>query len=180
MPELTDWNAPWFNRTFWILDHLEKFKLAPNEALVVLTISYLNDSRQEVTPETITAKTGLVLEEVDSAIDSLNEAGYLSFTTRNHKLKFLLDGLFDDELNQYHVLNKSLISEFEREFGRPLSGSEMEQISRLGDEYEESMVIRALDEAAAYEKRSIPYVETVLTDWKKKGLSAEDIERGLR
>ncbi len=180
MPLQSDWNAPWLNRTFWIFDHLENFQCTPNEALVVLTISFLNDARQDVTPEIIMEKTRLDLEQVDEAIDGLNRAGYLNVKTRNRKLVFSLEGLFEDELTQHHPLNQGLISEFGREFGRPLSGSEMETISRLSDEFEESMVIRALDEAAAYEKRSLMYVEKVLQDWKRKGLSAEDIERGLR
>lgn len=79
-----------------------------------------------------------------------------------------------------HPLPKSLLEEVEEEFGRPLSGTEMERLCRLAETYSEQTILHALDEASAYEKRSLPYIEALLSAWKSKGLSDEDIENGKR
>ncbi len=56
----------------------------------------------------------------------------------------------------------------------------MERILRWQEEFEESVILRALDEAAAYDRRSLNYIESLLQSWKQRGLSAQDIESGLR
>lgn len=181
MPQSSDWNAPWLNRTNWILDHLETFSLEPAEILVVLVLNFLNETGQTITPEMVVAKTALDLGEVEAAFDSLTNKGYLVIGMLNNKVSFRLDGLYSNASPmQERPLQQTLIREFGNEFGRPLSGSEMERITRLGQDYEEDMILHALDEAAAYNKRSLNYVEALLDSWRSRGLDAADIENGRR
>ncbi len=56
----------------------------------------------------------------------------------------------------------------------------MDKILQLTSIFGERMVLRALDEASAYEKRSIEYVENILISWKNRNLTIEDIEKGRR
>jgi DNA replication protein len=66
------------------------------------------------------------------------------------------------------------------EFGRPLSGLEMERIMEFAKKYDSRRVIVALNEAASYDQRSLDYIERVLAAWKRKNLSIEDLENGKR
>jgi DNA replication protein len=66
------------------------------------------------------------------------------------------------------------------EFGRPLSGLEMERIMDFAQKYDARRVIVALNEAASYDQRSLDYIERVLAAWKRKKLSVEDLENGKR
>ena len=75
---------------------------------------------------------------------------------------------------------KSLLEEFEDEFKRSLSPSEMDRILNLASIYSERMVIVALNEAASYDKRDLNYIERILISWTDKGLSVEDVENGKR
>lgn len=181
MLESSDWNAGWMDRNRWIFDHLDRLNLQCDEALVVLVLNYLNDTGQPITQEIVMAKTGLESEQVENCFDSLSAKGYLSLVFENRAVSFRLDGLLDAgrSLNGKPV-EQTLIREFGNEFGRPLSGSEMERILRLGNEYEEETILHALDEAAAYNKRSVSYIEALLAGWKKRGLDAADIESGKR
>lgn len=181
MVDRSDWNAPWFNKTFWIFDHLEDLKLDPQEILVVLVLNYLNETRSPIVPDIVSAKTGLDLDAVDTAFESLAARGYLTIDTRNKKLHFLLDGLLDGApVGAGKPIESGLISEFSTEFGRPLSPNEMERILQMEETHSEAVILRALDEASAYEKRSVGYVEALLAGWKARGLSDEDIESGKR
>lgn len=180
MPQQIEWNDPWLNKTNWILGHLEDFHLKPHEALVVLLINYFNETNPTTTisAKEIASKSGLDLEQIELVIDSLSEKGYLNVRIQKSGMQFLLDGLF--QVTNKQPIAQKLLQEIGNEFGRPLSGMEMERILRLQQEYEESVILRALDEAAVYDRRSLNYIESLLQHWKQRGLSAEDIERGKR
>jgi DNA replication protein len=175
-----DWNAPYFNRQGWILSNLENLHLDCKEALVVVLIEFLNDHHLDVTHEVLAQKTHLKPEEIESIFSSLSEKGYLRIDFANGHVRFLLDGLLTPGQGPGEVLERSLIEEFEMEFGRPLSGLEMERIMDFAQKYDARRVIVALNEAASYDQRSLDYIERVLAAWKRKKLSVEDLENGKR
>lgn len=181
MVDHNDWNQPWFSQLSWVMGNLEKLDLDPNQKLVVAVIAYLNDTHSPFTPDIICEKTGLDDSVVFGVYDFLEAAGYGKTDTRNKQLYFNIEGLLElptPDLD--NPVSQSLIREFSMEFGRPLSGSEMERILQLADQYEEDTIIHALDEASAYNKRSLNYVEALLSGWKARGLDAVDIENGKR
>lgn len=180
MIDRKDWNSDYINRTNWILGHLARLKVSAHEALVILVINYLNEIHKPITYEDVIDMCHLDADVVDDCFTSLSDKGYLAIDSRNGRLDFLLDGLVNLPVEQDLMIRQPIIKEFEEEFGKTLSGMQMEKIAQLVSDYGERMVIRALDEAAAYDKRSLEYVENVLLSWRGKGLTTEDVENGKR
>lgn len=175
-----EWNAPWTNRTRWIFEHLQEFNLTPQEALGVLLISLCNDTNQSVTMETLMEKGHIDADAMEEVFEGLSSKGYLTVTTKGKSICFVLEGLLDTPIKAGTPLNHTLLQEFQEEFRRTFSSSEMDRILELGNKYDERMVLQALSEAAAYEKRSLGYIESILASWVRKGLTAEDVEAGRR
>lgn len=181
MIELADWNKPYINKGVWIFENLQDLNLEPAEALLIFVINYFNETHQPVDYDLLVEKCHMSPEELDETIENLSAKGYLSFDTSGRSLGFVLEGLLDLPAASGKPVNQSLISEFQQEFqGRTLSSSDMDKIIELSERYDERMILAALSEAAVYDKRSIPYVESVLANWSMKGLSAEDVENGKR
>ena len=65
-------------------------------------------------------------------------------------------------------------------FARPLTQREMEQISDWNRLYDKRMIILALKEAGMYQALKMPYIAKVLSEWNAKGLSVDEIEKGVR
>lgn len=175
-----EWDAPYFNRCYWILDHLQEFHLDANEMIVVLVIQYLSDAHLELNDEIIAQKAHIDVDEVEKIYRSLDEKGYLSLGVKNGQVVFNLEGLMQDYQSKSAPLKKSLLQEFEMEFGRPLSSTEMSQILDMASTYDERRVIVALNEAASYDQRNLGYIRNILASWQRKNLSIEDLENGRR
>ncbi len=180
MIDRQDWNSDYINRTGWIFDHLSLLKVTSDEALLLLVISYLNDHHKSIGVETLMEYCHMDDLKVDDLIASLSDKGYLIVDTFNNQVRFRLDGLIEIPTGEAAFLKQPVIQEFEEEFGRTLSGAQMDKIIQLCGLFGERMVLRALDEASVYDKRSIEYVENVLISWKNRDLSIEDIEMGKR
>ncbi|MDD4334229.1 MAG: DnaD domain protein [Desulfotomaculaceae bacterium] len=63
-----------------------------------------------------------------------------------------------------------LISTFEKEFGRPLSPIEVDQIHIWAGEAESFLVIEALKRAVLRGKHNFKYINSILIEWKKNNL----------
>lgn len=96
-------------------------------------------------------------------------------------LIFDLSGVYTSaQTIEQSVQTVSLFDEFETEFARPLSSSEMQRLSSWLDVYDQQLILYALYEASVYEKRSLDYIERILADWKRRNLTAEEYEEGKR
>lgn len=73
-----------------------------------------------------------------------------------------------------------LLSLFEQEFGRPMSSRECNMISEWAETYDDALIRYALIEAILYETRNIDYIDRILFNWKKRGFTAEQYEKGER
>ncbi|GJM56713.1 DnaD domain-containing protein [uncultured Dubosiella sp.] len=180
MAQNFDWNAPWMDQCAWIFSNLENLSLDAREALIVLLIAHYNAHGLPINTEDFSQKAKISEEEVDTIFQILSTKGYLTVGFANGKVNFNLDGLVKMSKVPGKGLSKSLISEFEDEFGRDLSPSEMQKILDLSEKFGERQVICALNEAAVYDKRNLTYVENVLISWSNKGLTTEQIESGIR
>ena len=69
---------------------------------------------------------------------------------------------------------------FESEFGRPLSQTELQRMSDWLENYDQKLIGYALREAVTYDRKSFDYIDRILVEWKKTGMSAEQYERGDR
>lgn len=82
-----------------------------------------------------------------------------------------------------YLLNKesekiSLFDTFETEFKRPLSQREFMMIGQWKESHEEQLILYALREATVYEKFSFDYIDKILCEWKRKGITVEKYESG--
>ncbi|MBR2760762.1 MAG: DnaD domain protein [Solobacterium sp.] len=169
------------NRRDWILDHLEQLGLSHQETVMVLVIDFMNENRLPISIESLHAKTGMSTDEVNEVISLLCAKKYLEIRASAKRVSFLLNGLFEtDTAREANVLDTSLFELFESVFKRPLTQREMEQISEWNRIYDKRMIILALKEAGMYQALKMPYVAKVLSEWSAKGLSVDDIEKGVK
>lgn len=79
-------------------------------------------------------------------------------------------------------MKEDIFTKFENEFKRPLAGVEVEFIKAWVEKmYDESLILRALEEAIYNGAVNIRYIDTVLYEWSKKGYKTrEDVENGLK
>ena len=172
----------WYQERFvshrdWILDHLELLDLSAQEAILVLVIDFNNEKRIPVTMESLAAKTKMKKEEVDEAVSLLCARKYLEIKVSRSGVVWSLDGLFEaDTAKEAGLMDASLFDAFETEFGRTLNPREMEKISEWNRTIDKRLILYALRQASAYQQLSIAYVDKILSDWQKKGMTAEKME----
>ena len=167
------------NRRDWILENCQLLGLDSNEFQLVMLIDFLNEHHEPISMETLHRKTGMSLDEVDRTISVLCAKKYLEIRASAANVCFSLNGMFEtDVARSERILDSSLFSVFEGEFGRPLSNQEMEKISDWNRTTDKKMIIYALREASAYQKLNVAYIDRILSDWKNKGLTLQQIEEG--
>lgn len=165
------------NRRDWVLDHLELLGLDTRETVIVLLIDFLNEHRQPLSIELLAKKSGLSEDEINETLSVLSAKKYLKINASASKIIFSLNGLYETNIaREASILDSSLFETFEAEFGRPLTNKEMEKISEWNRSTDKMLIIYALREASAYQKLSFPYIDTILRDWKNKGITRESIE----
>ena len=98
----------------------------------------------------------------------------------NGSLIFNIEGIFDLSQASDTTVDRSLIEQFEMDFARTLSQTEMKRIIDMASIYDERRVICALNEAVCNEACDLNYIERILQNWQEKGLSTEDLENGKR
>ncbi|MFA7468367.1 MAG: DnaD domain protein [Desulfotomaculaceae bacterium] len=64
----------------------------------------------------------------------------------------------------------NLYSSFEKEFGRPLSPMEVEQINLWSTKLNSNMVLEALRKAVMMGKHNFKYIDSILLEWEKNNL----------
>ena len=151
--------------------------LSPQEFMVVTMIDFMNDHHMPVSLETISKMTGLEKEQVNEVFSTLCSKKYMDIRASKKDVRFSLEGMFQSEFRkEKNALDSSLIDVFESEFGRTLSGTEMAKISDLGKVYDKKLILYALQNASAYRKQSVQYVESTLVAWASQGVTADTIE----
>lgn len=175
-----DWSSPWIDHIAYILEHLEDLDLTPEEGLALLVIEHSNRHNVPVSHALLEAKLHTTLEHAEDVLNALADKGYLSCVVERGSVRFVTDGVLEGVSRTGLPIEKSLIQEFEQGFGRALSGQEMQRIIDLGSLYDQDRILIALDEACAYEHRDLNYVERVLISWKNKGITTEDLKKGIR
>ena len=172
----------WYEQKFvnhrdWMLDNCQLLGLDSNELVLAMMIDFFNELNEPLSMEALHQKTGMTLEEVDRTISVLCAKKYLEIRASAANVCFSLNGLFEtDVARSERVLDSSLYSVFESEFGRPLSNQEMEKISDWNRTTDKKMIIYALREASAYQKLNVAYIDRILTEWKNRGLTLQQIE----
>lgn len=178
-------NTKWYkekfiNRRNWILDHLDELSVSAEETLVLLLIDFMNEYQISVSHQVLAKKLKKSDDEIDDILSRLSAKGFLNLELRDGRIIFEIDGIFEGEQEKPITMDTSLFDQYETEFGRPLSQMEMQRLAEWTNTYHQKMIIYALREALTYDKKSFDYIERILIEWKKRGLTPEEYEEGKR
>lgn len=172
------WKAAYVNTREWILDHYEEFNLSAQEGIVVLMIDFFNANGKLLTLESLAKQCNMSLDDVDRVLNILCAKRYLSIKVKANAVEFDLSGLYSAENeNQPDLCSGSVFDLFESEFSRPLSNAELQRLSEWVMKYDEKLVIYALREALMYQKLSFNYINKILIEWEKKGITVSTLEK---
>lgn len=103
----------------------------------------------------------------------------------NHKEEYKeLKELKEDNNTSLKEINKQINNQekptlfelFETEFKRPLTQVELMRLSDWSREYDQQLIIYALREASINKASSFNYIDKILCEWKRKGMTAEMYE----
>lgn len=164
----------------WILDNLDLLGLQPKETVIVLLIDFMNEKGLTVSIPSLASKSGMSEDEINRISSVLVSKKYLDIIANKGELQWRLNGLFEADVTHSTALkDRSLIDTFEQEFGRPLNPDEMDKISTWNRTYDKKLILYALREASAYRKLSCSYVDRILQEWSRRGVTVESIEKEL-
>lgn len=83
--------------------------------------------------------------------------------------------LKENKLNKL-TIDASLFELFETEFKNPLSQMELQRLSDWSREYDRQLIVYALREAVLNKAFSFNYIDKILCEWKRKGMTAKKYE----
>lgn len=166
-----------------------ELKISDEEFIILM---YLLNSDKILDPKKVSKDLKIELPKVFETITSLEEKDILSIQTyqnqsiREEALNF--DGLYD-KLAFFIINDKdkqedtnNLFDLFEKEFARPLSPMEFEIINGWKEQkYNDELIEIALKEAIYNGVSNLRYIDKILYEWKKKGITnKEDVEKNKK
>ena len=83
--------------------------------------------------------------------------------------------LKENKLNE-SLKEPSLFELFENEFKRPLTQIELQRLSDWSREYDQQLIVYSLREASINNAYSFNYIDKILCEWQRKGMTAEKYE----
>lgn len=174
------WNERFINRRDYIFDHLQDFNMTSDELLVLLLIDFMNEHQIALTHGSLAAKMKMDSDAIDELLSRLSAKGYMNLEFKDGKINFVIDGIFEGNKDKAINFDQSLFDLFEVEFARPLAQSELQIMADWLNEYDQKLIGYALREALTYDKKSFQYIDRILMEWKKRGLTPEEYEEGKR
>lgn len=136
--------------------------------LIIMTMFELNI--KPINPNTISRFSTMSLKEIDKLLLKLLNKHLLSRNNGYLSLEPLYSYLLKEEVTKEKEVN--LYSLFEDAFGRSLSQGEVSIISSFKTNgFNDDMIIDALNEAVKSGVINFRYIEKILDNWKKYGVS---------
>lgn len=172
-----------------LLENYVKLGLDEMEFMTLLHVSrFVEEGIVFPTPEEIVERMSIDSEECSSILRNLVRSGFLmmkQMTESNYISEcYSIEPLWDklllflsiNEQSKNEVINESLYTVFEQEFGRPLSPLECETLISWEDHEEHSheMIKSALKEAVISGKLNFKYIDRILFEWKKNGIKTPE------
>ncbi|MDD2392181.1 MAG: DnaD domain protein [Bacilli bacterium] len=156
-------------------------KLNITEKELILLIYFVNNDRI-FNSSLIKDEMNMEISEILAIIDSLNRKGlakievikkdnkmieYINIDDLYQKLSFIIINKKDEDTSNIYEI-------FEQEFGRTLSPLEYEKIADWKDKkFSEEIILLALKEAIYNGVTNLRYIDTILYEWRKKGINSE-------
>lgn len=180
----------------YLLKNYKKLKLELNE-FVFLMYLYDLGNKALFNPNRFCEDLNLELMEVMTLVGELTDKGFIKVEViKNDKgimeELIILDGFFDklglialEDVNKedkVDVENSTIFELIEKEFGRTLSSMEYEIIKAwLEQGFSEELIKEVLKEAVFSGVSNLRYMDTILYEWNKNGItSAADVEKNRK
>lgn len=161
------WQKRYFNSHDWIMENLGVLGLSSDQAVIVLTIDFLNRHNVAIIPMELAKRSGLSDSKVDDIIQSLVQMGILKITPSVDGFSFNIDAIYQDNL-RYEYVDQDIFDVFESSLARPLSQREVERLNGWLSIYSQDEVIAALRIAIGLNKVNFSYINTVLANSRKE------------
>ena len=167
-----------------LFNNYKRLNISEEELIIIMFIMDYG-VRMEYNPDIFVSELNMDKLKVMEIISNLNDKNILSIEMVKNGRKcaeyISLSILYDKLLNiiidskDDPVINDSIFSLFEEEFGRLLSAMEIETIKEWVNTYKNEELIRcALKEAVMNGANSLRYIDTILNEWNKKGYKNKD------
>lgn len=180
----------------YLLKNYKKLKLELNE-FVFLMYLYDLGNKALFNPNRFCEDLNLELMDVMTLVGELTDKGFIKVDViKNEKgimeELVILDGFFDklslialEDVNKedkVDVENSNIFELIEKEFGRTLSSMEYEIIKAwLEQGFSEELIKEVLKEAVFSGVSNLRYMDTILYEWNKNGItSAADVEKNRK
>ena len=180
----------------YLLKNYKKLKLELNEFVFLMYLYDLGNNAL-FNPNRFCEDLNLELMEVMTLVGELTDKGFIKVDViKNEKgimeELVILDGFFDklslialEDVNKedkVDVENSTIFELIEKEFGRTLSSMEYEIIKAwLEQGFSEELIKEVLKEAVFSGVSNLRYMDTILYEWNKNGItSAADVEKNRK
>ncbi len=164
-----------------LFNNYKKLNISDSELIILIFI--INDGVEiEYDPSIFIKELNMDKFKVLEMIDLLHKKNIISLVMKkknNKTIEYIsLNPLYDklisiildkNDGNDKEKVDKNLYSIFESELGRTLSPLEYEKINEWSNEISSELIIEALKEAVFCGVNNFRYIETILSDWNKKG-----------
>lgn len=167
-----------------IINNYKKLNITEEELIILIfIIDYGVDL--EYNPSIFVQELNIDKYKVLELINSLKEKNILAILIKKENKKvsseyISLQPLYDKIMNivmdnkeKQIEIDENIYSIFENELGRTLSPLEYEKIREMVTSYGQELVVEALKEAVYNRANNLRYIETILSEWNKKGYKSK-------
>lgn len=167
-----------------IINNYKKLNITEEELIILIfIIDYGADL--EYNPSIFVQELNIDKYKVLELINSLKEKNILTILIKKENKKvsseyISLQPLYDKVMNivmdnkeKQIEIDENIYSIFENELGRTLSPLEYEKIKEMVTSYGQELVVEALKEAVYNRANNLRYIETILSEWNKKGYKSK-------
>lgn len=181
-----------------LIQYYQRLGMSEAELVFLLQIfDFASDQNYYPSHQELAIRMGKNAEECLQYMQNLMQKNLLTIETQTrggvieerYDVSHLYERLYaqvfeivDEQVEQVQIARaQASISEciamFEQEFGRPLSGMEMEMIGHWADDFSAAMLIEALRESVLSNVLNFRYIDKILLEWqKKKYTSVEQVQ----
>ena len=180
----------------YLLKHYKEFKLELDEFLFLMYL-YNKGDRFPFDPNRFAEDLSMDLTEIMNLTSNLTDKGFMTVEVLKNEKGFmeeviLLENFFNklklfviDEINQEdksEADHSEIYNEIQMEFGRMLNMMEYEIIRAwFESNFSEELIREALKEAVANGVTNLKYMDKILYEWGKKGITTlKDVEENRR
>lgn len=163
-----------------IINNYKKLNITEEELIILIFIIDYGVNL-EYNPSIFVQELNIDKYKVLELINSLKEKNVLTILIKKENKKvsseyISLQPLYDKIMNivmdnkeKQIEIDENIYSIFENELGRTLSPLEYEKIKEMVTSYGQELVVEALKEAVYNRANNLRYIETILSEWNKKG-----------